>query len=222
MNGPDRQSWNEQQKKLIQALRWPSDHTLAQDLFMQQHALVHAGISHGVSFQDVVWDGLTDAAARRVPRGYVHSIAWLMWHTARCEDITFNLLVAGGDQVLLSGGWLEKMNITVRDTGNEMSEAELVAFNAAIDLTALREYRLAVALQTRDGVQAALPDEFQQKVRPERLARIMDEGAVVEAARYLVDYWSARTIGGLLLMPATRHHLTHINEALRVKKKRNS
>jgi hypothetical protein len=222
MNGPDRQSWNEQQKKLIQALRCSSDHTLAQDLFMQQHALVHAGISPGLSFEDEVWDGLTDAAARRVPRGHVHSIAWLMWHTARCEDITFNLLVAGGDQVLLSGGWLEKMNITVRDTGNEMSEAELVAFNAAIDLTALREYRLAVALQTRDGVQAALPDEFQQKVRPERLARIMDEGAVVEAARYLVDYWSARTIGGLLLMPATRHHLTHINEALRVKKKRNS
>jgi hypothetical protein len=47
-----------------------------------------------------------------------------------------------------------------------------------------------------------------------------DEGAVVEAARGLLDYWGKRNIAGLLLMPATRHNLVHLNEALQLKQRR--
>ena len=36
----------------------------------------------------------------------------------------------------------------------------------------------------------------------------------------LIVYWSKRDIAGLLLMPATRHNIVHLNEALRIKKKR--
>jgi hypothetical protein len=32
-----------------------------------------------------------------------------------------------------------------------------------------------------------------------------------------VDYWSRRTVAGLLLMPPTRHCFLHLNEALRIK-----
>jgi hypothetical protein len=48
----------------------------------------------------------------------------------------------------------------------------------------------------------------------------MDEGAVVEAAQGLIDYWGRRNIAGLLLMPATRHNFIHLNEALRIKHRR--
>lgn len=215
-----RQDWNSKQKLLEQLLKRESDHVQALELFLGQHALVHSGLTPAMTFEDEVWDGLLEEQVRRVPRGFVHSIAWLIWHTARCEDITFNLLAAGDDQVLLSGGWMELMNITVRDTGNEMSEAELCNFNASVNLAALREYRLAVARRSIDVVQAMPQGTFQEKVKPERVPRILDEGAVVESARYLVDYWSGRTIGGLMLMPGTRHHLVHINEALRQKKKK--
>jgi len=34
-----------------------------------------------------------------------------------------------------------------------------------------------------------------------------------------VDYWSKRDVSGLLLMPATRHQLTHLNEALGIRNK---
>jgi len=61
---------------------------------------------------------------------------------------------------------------------------------------------------------------LKQKVDPIRLQQALDEGAVVEAARGIVDYWSRRTIAGLLLMPATRHSLVHLNEALRLKGRR--
>ena len=49
----------------------------------------------------------------------------------------------------------------------------------------------------------------------------MAEGAVAKEARDLIDYWGKRRIAGLLLMPATRHNLVHLNEALRLKRRRN-
>jgi hypothetical protein len=63
------------------------------------------------------------------------------------------------------------------------------------------------------------PEAINHKVDPRRLQRLMDEGAVVEAARGLIDYWGGLSIAGLLLMPPTRHNFVHLNEALRVKKK---
>jgi len=49
---------------------------------------------------------------------------------------------------------------------------------------------------------------------------VRDEGAVVEAASAVLDYWSKRTIAGRLLMPPTRHCFLHLNEAQRLKHRR--
>jgi hypothetical protein len=35
----------------------------------------------------------------------------------------------------------------------------------------------------------------------------------------LSDYWSKKTIAGLLLMPPTRHNFVHLNEAARIRQK---
>ena len=45
------------------------------------------------SFEDAVLDDMTEERIRRVPRNCEHSVAWIIWHIARCEDITMNLLV---------------------------------------------------------------------------------------------------------------------------------
>ena len=66
----------------------------------------------------------------------------------------------------------------------------------------------------------ALPvGAFRNKVDPAGLELLLDEGAVNEGSRWLLDYWGGLTLGGLLLMPPTRHGLVHINEALSVKKR---
>jgi hypothetical protein len=214
--------WNEQQQKLNQAVGKANAHAAAIELFMGQHAMVHAAqvtdLSVG-SFEDEVWQGLSDAQARTVPAGFEHSIVWMLWHSARCEDITFNILVAGGEQVLVSGGWVEKMGIHVRDTGNTLDGDSLARFNAEIDIAALRGYRCETALQTREIVRAVAPGGFGQGIQPDRVTRILAEGAVAPEAHGLIDYWAGRSVGGLMLMPATRHHLVHINEAVKVKKK---
>jgi hypothetical protein len=100
-----------------------------------------------------------------------------------------------------------------------MDERTVAKLSATIDIKALRSYRLAVGRRTREIVTLLEPNELRQKVDSRRLQQALAEGAVVEAASGLIDYWGRRTIAGLLLMPATRHNIVHLNEALRIKQK---
>ncbi len=220
-----RKLWNDQHKTLQQILLRPEEHARAIELFLQQHAMVHAPEmalpgqpgSGQWSFDEEVWQGLAEADARRVPPKDEHSIAWMIWHIARIEDITMNLLVAGCPQLATSEDWLARMHAPVRDTASAMTAEEIVRLSDALDISALREYRVAVGRRTREIVRQLCPGDLKKKPAPERLQQILDEGAVVPEARWLVDYWGGRTSGGLLMMPATRHPFVHLNEALRLK-----
>lgn len=162
---------------------------------------------------------LTDEQVRRVPRAGEPSIAWIIWHIARIEDVAMNLLVVGSAQVINQENWLERVNSPVHDTGNAMDEQGIADLSAKIDVQALRAYRLAVGRRTRVIVRQLEPGALSANVDPDRLEQVMLQGALVEAARAIADYWSRRNIAGLLLMPATRHNIVHLNEALKVKKR---
>lgn len=218
----DRKHWNEQQQALRQALSRPEDHALAVELFLAQHAMVHAAQVSGVgltTFEDEVWEGLEDAAARCIPPGCDHSIAWCFWHLTRIEDVTMNILLAGTPQLLFGERWFERTNVPFQDTGNGMPPVDVARLGAEIDLTGLRDYRLAVGRRTREIVQALGYEYLKRRVDPSRLERILAEEVVSEAGRGVVDYWSGLTGAGLLLMPPTRHALIHLNEAGKLRQK---
>ena len=190
---------------------------------MQQHAALHsAKLTPGIpwSFEDEVLDDMTEAQIRRIPQNCDYSVAWHIWHLARIEDITMNLLLAGKLQLFTRADWQARLKSPVVDTGNAMTKDEVAALSEALDITALREYRLAVGRETRENVTGLPLETFKQKVEPAHLQQVLDEGAVVEAARGIIDYWGRRTYAELLLMPPTRHNLVHLNEALRLKQKR--
>ena len=192
-------------------------------LFLDQHALVHSSemaSSFFESFADEIWEDLTDASFRRIPRNEDYSIAWVIWHIARIEDITMNMLVAGTPQLAYTEKWLLRIKSPYIDTGNAMDVEAVSTLSNNIDIGVLRAYRVAVGRRTREIVQTLTVDDLKQNIKPERLQRVMDEGAVVQEAKGIVDYWSKRTIAGLLLMPPTRHNMVHINQALKIKKRR--
>lgn len=170
------------------------------------------------SFEDEVCQEMDDAAFRRVPQKESHSIAWILWHIARIEDVTMNLLLAGEAQVWRDGGWSERMGVRRPDTGNTMDEEAVAALGASIDIKALLAYRFAVGRRTQQLVRQLQPEGLKQKVDPARLQRLRTEGAVVDAAGELIDYCGGLTYAGLLLMPPTRHNFIHLNEAVRIKK----
>jgi hypothetical protein len=203
-------------------------HEEAIEMFLSQHATLHSAAmaanelakTEPWSFEDEVLDDMFEEQIRRIPRNCEHSVAWIIWHIARCEDVTMNLLVAGGPQVLNQDGWLEQIKTPICHTGNEMDEADVARFSTAVDIGALRAYRVTVGRRTQEIARELGPEDLKRKVDPARLQRVWDEGAVVEAARGIVDYWGKRDVAGLLLMPASRHHIVHLNEALKLKRRR--
>lgn len=212
--------WNENQKALRLALTHPEQYGNGLELFREQHGMVHAAAVAGKSaptFEDEVWDGLSESAARTVPPGGEHSIAWMTWHITRVEDLTMNLLIAGAEQVFTRDAWRARLRTGVVDSGNAMDAQEMTAFSASVDLAALREYRLAVGRQTRVVAARLGPVEWKQKVLPARLERIREEGGVADGALGLLAYWGGLTTAGLLLMPPTRHPFMHWNEALQLR-----
>jgi hypothetical protein len=219
---PTRKKWNERQKKLRALLSDPFILPQAIELFLQQHAEVHSGKmspAGDLSFEDEVLAGLTEAQLREVPNRMDHSIAWILWHLARIEDVTMNILVAGQEQVFSREDWKARLGIPELHTGNMMSGSEVVDLSTRIDINELRKYRVRVGLETERIVKDLNSEEILQKVTQSRLDLLTQEKAVVEDAKGLIDYWSKRTIAGLLLMPPTRHCFIHLNEAAKIRKK---
>ena len=211
------------QSELRKVLERLDDFDVAMKMFTQQHAQVHRAVvsKSGLwSFADAVLDGLTQAEIRRIPGKEVHSIAWCLWHIARIEDATMNLLVDGGEQVFNQGDWGTKMGVDICNTGNGMEDQDITRLSERVDSEALLAYRDAVGVRTRQVVAKLTPEQLTEQVRQDRIERLLNEGVLLEAGRALADYWGNRTIVGLLLMPATRHNLSHLNECLKLRKRR--
>jgi hypothetical protein len=213
--------WNQGQQNLRRALA-TNEHQKAIELFLIQHAMVHsAKVSKAElwSFEDEVLNHLTEDQIRCVPRGGEHSIAWILFHLARCEDITMNMLVAGTSQLFARDGWAKKLKVGVFHSANSMADREVATLSTQIDVDELRAYRQSVGHRTREVVRKLKPEELRKKAEASRLQKVMEGGAVLPEAIGILTYWGKRTVAGLLLMPPTRHNFLHLNEALRIKQK---
>lgn len=218
--GPNPAKWNRTQRELRRRLESGDDFDAAITLFLRQHAQLHTLSMAGTenwSYEDETLDDMSAEAFAAIPPKGEHSLAWNFWHIARVEDITMNLLLAGRDQVLHAGGWLPRLGSPIEHTGNEMNPDEISALSAALDMEALRAYRKAVGQSTRAAVADLKPEDLGRKTPKERIERVWVKKAVLPAAGSIVDYWSRRTVTGLLLMPPTRHLFTHLNEAAEIK-----
>src|SRR5215813_9404684 len=117
-------------------------HMDARDLFLEQHAAMHSAAVGGnkMSAAERTFAGLTDEQMRMRPREDLNSLAWLMWHIARAEDILINTVLAGRPQVCDDARY-KRLGITRRDFGIGMTSAEVTDLTRQIDVGALREYR---------------------------------------------------------------------------------
>ena len=66
----------------------------AKNLFLAQHAAVQSAAVGGnpASAAERAFAGLSDEQMRVRPREDLNSLAWLMWHIARAEDIMVNTI----------------------------------------------------------------------------------------------------------------------------------
>jgi hypothetical protein len=212
--------FNEVHSQLRLALRDPQHPDIARALFLKQHAIGHArqvSDANEPTYADEVLTGLKETAWRTIPEGAEHSIAWIVWHISRIEDAAMNIVLANRQQVFNEGGWQKKLNIALTDTGNLLSMEKILQLSKDIDLEAVLEYRQQVGRRTRENFLSFEPLEWKRKADPQRVARLIPEGAVAPYATGVVEYWGGLTYAGLLLMPPTRHNFIHLNEIKRMR-----
>jgi hydroxypyruvate isomerase len=220
----DLKPWNKDIKQLREIIMKQDKIEESKYLSLSLHSMVHSSDMSGLlikTFEDELWEGLDEHTFRTSTNEKGRTIAYGIWHSARIEDITMNLLVSEDEQVFNLGNWKEKINSNIVDTGNAMTGEEILEFSKNINMQELKNYRIAVGRKSREIIKDLTNKDMKRKFEPYRLQRVIDEGAVfdVEASNWLIDFWGRKNVSGIILMPVTRHHVVHINESLSAKKK---
>jgi hypothetical protein len=159
--------------------------------------------------------GLTDAQLRARPNGQ-NSIAWLLWHVARAEDIGVNAFAYDRPQVFDDGDWAARIASGRRDLGTSMTSDEVTALSTRADLGALRDYWRAVGEGTLTIVRREGARGWDEAVDPARMRRIIredgDYGPRVSAERVETLY-RGMTRGWAFAHLALTHSFGHFYEA---------
>jgi len=186
-------------------------------MFLEQHALLHsATVTNGPSMVDRTFDGLTDAQMRQRPTPGGNSLAWLLWHMARTEDVTVNLVVVDGRQVF-DATWARRMNVGRPDIGTGMTDEEVRDLGESLDITTAREYRNAVGRRTREIVAARGPGYLEGIVVAADVARATAAGAIGARAEWLVPFWQDQSRAKRLATVGITHNALHLGEAQMVR-----
>ncbi len=151
------------------------------------------------------------------PGGAGNSIAWLVWHLARVEDIVINTIVRGTPQILLAGEWAARMRVADPRVGTGFEEAEVEGLSRAIDVAALDGYWQAVRRATDDWL-ASVPAGFFDTV-PDVRARLsaIQPIAPPKAQEGLIGFWSGRPASFLVRFPLIDHGFLHLGEMLAIR-----
>jgi len=216
------EDWNPLQLRLKEIIMKKEHFGEMQLLLLQLHSIVHSKTVYNnmnSSFLDEIWEDLSDIAFRTMPTTTDDTIAWHIWHITRIEDLTANFLMAEREQVLTQE-WLDKLKITVQDTGNAMSDSEIMDLSNRIDKATLYEYRKSVGQRTKEIINNLKPEDMKRKVARKDLDRIAEAGGVTShpSSNWLLDFWGRKNIAGIIQMPITRHQVVHLNDCKRLKR----
>ena len=187
--------------------------------FLGLHAATHAGdVDAGrVSGSERWLGGLSDDQMRLRPGAGVNSIVWLLWHMARTEDVAVNLVVAGRAPVF-DDGWARRMNVARRDMGTGMTADEVAELSEHADVAAVRAYRSAVGIRTREVVQSLSLAAWDEILGIEDTTRAAVAGAFGPNDEWIDGVghrpWQGHPRGHQLGQTAIRHNTAHIGEGV--------
>lgn len=211
---------SEKHKELSLIIRKNYSLQKSKDLFFLIHSKLHLSEITGTESNEVdalLFD-LKDYEWSVMPTSNDETIAWAIWHIARIEDLTMSFLVARENQIFNSD-WQNQMNVSIKDTGNALSDDDIMKLSQNINITQLLKYRNAVGRNTRRIVKNLSSIDLKRKVSSEDLDKILMCGGVTEHkdSIWLLDFWGKKDVAGILLMPPTRHMMLHLNDCCRWK-----
>jgi hypothetical protein len=112
---------------------------------------------------DELTDGLTDEVSNYRPTPQANSIAWLIWHSARVQDIQV-AHIAGVEEVWTRDGWVDRFGLDLprHDTGYGHGPGEVAKVRPPADL--LSRYYHAVHEFTLEYTAGVTADELSRVV----------------------------------------------------------
>jgi len=162
---------------------------------------------------------LTDDQMRLRPSPQMNSIAWLLWHIARSEDMGVNRLIANRPDVLHGEGWAPRLHLSRRDMGTGMTDEEVAEFTTRVDIAALRGYSAAVGHRTQEVVRSLRAEELDDVPDHAHVHQVLEEeGVMGPNAAWLEPLYVGKHKGWLLLQLALRHPTGHLGQATLVRK----
>ncbi len=176
--------------------------------FLSRYNDLHGGLVDGL------FSKLSEAQLRGRPHPGVNTVAWLLWHSARIEDVGVNRFLSDRSQAL-DEGWLERLRVSRRDVGTGMSDGEVDELSLRIDLEALRGYWEAVTTRTLAVVETLEGTDLEALVPGERVRSVvLAEDVVAPGAEWLTEFWAGgRSRAWVLAQMALLHPYGHYYEA---------
>lgn len=109
-------------------------------------------------------DGLSPEQLHFVPEGESHSIAWVLWHGARVEDLIVQQIIRGVPQEWETGGWAARTGLPAKGfgTGQSTEEARAIRIN---DLEAFAGYTSKVAALTQELLSTITDAELERQIQ---------------------------------------------------------
>jgi len=174
------------------------------DWILQQHSVAHFLID-----QEVV-NAMPRERWTERPSPGVNSLAWLMWHVARCEDVAVNLVIRQREQVLTRGRWSERPGLADTRIGTGLSDDEVSGFGRDVALDDLDAYRKAVRDDTAAWLRTA--DLTSLEAKPDLDVILSQHDMFPEAAQWVRGLWQTFSLGLFLNWVAISHTYMHVGE----------
>jgi hypothetical protein len=170
---------SEDHKELNKIIRKQDSIEAAKNLFLDLHKKLHlSNITEGEENEvDRLFSDLEPWEYAVMPTSKDETMAWVIWHIARIEDLTMGILVSGEDQ-LFNEDWKKRMNAPITDTGNALDDEGIMKLSKSLQVEELLHYRSAVGKRTRQIVRNLQPGDMVRKVTPDAIDKVRFAGDV--------------------------------------------
>lgn len=183
-------------------------------LFLLHHYRLHFGPS---GLQGRI-EGLSEKQMKLCPYG-LNSIAWILWHISRCEDVGINRIVCDLSQVFEEENWATKLNVFRKDIGTSMTQDEVSKLTSDIEINFLRKYYMAVALRTQKVIQDINSSELDKIPEDKYLQKVLfDEQALCETNKWVSDHYSKKNKAWFLGHLGLTHGFGHQGHIIFIRK----
>lgn len=131
---------------------------------MEAKELLLRSLEESQGFLAKALDGLTQEEIAWRPKAECNSIAFILWHLIRVEDIWVNRVIQRQNEVYEAEGWQEKLGTPAKESGYRYTKEQLQAWPVP-KLEVLRGYADSVREKTTILLQSITPKKLSEVAR---------------------------------------------------------